>query len=65
MLEKYKVRMRVREDQQREGIYFNASDLYSPVLKARDARLLVAITVEHVCWILKSDARQAFLYEDM
>jgi hypothetical protein len=61
VLEKYKVRMCVRGDQQREGVDFNASDLYSPVLKAPEARLLAAITAEHGCPILKTDTRQAFL----
>ncbi len=57
--------MRVRGDQQREGIDFNTSDLYSPVLKATEARLLAAIAAEHGCRIWKSDTRQAFLYGDM
>ena len=57
--------MCVRGDQQREGIDFNTSDLYSPVLKATEARLLAAIAAEHGCRILKSDTRQAFLYGDM
>ena len=65
VLEKYKVRMCVREDQQREGIDFSASDLYSPVLKAQEAGLLAAIAAEHGCPILKTDTRQAFLYGDM
>jgi hypothetical protein len=65
VFEKYKVRMCVRGDQQRECVDFNASDLYSPVLKAPEARLLVAITAEHGCPLLKTDTRQAFLYGDM
>jgi hypothetical protein len=43
VFEKYKVRMCVRGDQQREGVDFNASDLYLPVSKAPEARLLAAI----------------------
>ncbi len=69
VLEKYKVRMCVRGDQQREGVDFNSSDLYSPVLKAPElgpeARLLAAIAAEHGCPLLKTDTRQAFLYGDM
>ena len=57
--------MCVRGDQQREGVDFNASDLYSSVLKAPDARLLAAIAAEHGCPILKTDTRQAFLYGEM
>ena len=56
--------MRTR-GQQREGVDFNASDLYSPVLKALEARLLAAIAAEHGCPILKTDTRQAFLYGEM
>ena len=48
VFEKYKVRMCVRGDQQREGVDFNASDLYSPVLKAPEAQLLAAIAAEMV-----------------
>jgi hypothetical protein len=39
--------MCVRRDQQREGVDFNASDIYLPVLKAPEARLLAAIAAEH------------------
>jgi hypothetical protein len=62
-LEKWKVRMCVRGDQQREKVGFNTSGLYSPVLKAPGARLLTAIAAEHGCPLLRT--RQAFLYEDM
>ena len=65
VFEKHKVRMCVRGDQQREGIDFNTPDLYSPVLKAAEARLLTAIAAEHGAGIYKSDTRQAFLYGDM
>jgi hypothetical protein len=47
VFEKFKVRICVRGDQQQEGVDFNASDLYSPVLKAPEARLLAAI-VHHL-----------------
>jgi hypothetical protein len=49
-----------RGDQQTEEI-FNPSDLYSPVLKATEARLLAATTAEHGCPLLKNDMLQAFL----
>jgi hypothetical protein len=64
VLTKRKVRMCVRGDQQTEES-FNPSDLYSPVLKAPEARLLAAIAAEHGCPLLKTDTRQAFLYGDM
>ncbi len=64
--------MCVQGDQQTEES-FNPSDLYSPVLKAPEtrllaapeARLLAAIAAEHGCPLLKTDTRQAFLYGDM
>jgi hypothetical protein len=61
VLNKRKVRMCVRGDQQTEES-FKPSDQYSPVLKATEARLLAAITAEHGCPLLKTDTRQAFLY---
>jgi hypothetical protein len=61
VFEKYKV----RGDQQGEAVDFNASDLYSPVLKAPEARLLAAIAAEYGCPLLKTDTRQVFLYGDM
>ena len=64
VLTKRKVRMCVRGDQQTEES-FNPSDLYSPVLKAPEARLLAAIAAEHGCPLSKTDTRQAFLYGDM
>ena len=65
VMEKRKVRMCIRGDQQTEGVNFDSSDLYSPVLKATEARLLAAIAAEHGCPILKTDTRQAFLYGEM
>jgi hypothetical protein len=65
VFEKHKVRICVRGDRQREGIDFNTFDLYSPVLKATETRLLAAIAAKHVCPIWKSDTRQAFLYGEM
>jgi hypothetical protein len=64
VLTKRKVCMCVRGDQQTEE-RFNPSDLYSPVLKAPEARLLAAIAAEHCCPLLKTDTRQAFLYGDI
>ncbi len=61
-LAKYKVRMTIRGDQQVAGKSFDATDLYAPVLKAHEARLLLAITG---CWVYKTDTSQAFLYGSM
>ena len=48
-----------------KGESFTSSDLYAPTLKDPEARLLVAIAANHVCLLLKSDTRQAFLYGKM
>ncbi len=65
VIEKSKVRMCIRGDQQTEGVSFDSSNLYSPVLKATEARLSAAIAAEHGCPILKTNTRQAFLYGEM
>jgi hypothetical protein len=44
---------------------FNASDLFCPVLKAPEARLLAGIAAEYGCPLLKTDPKQEFLYGDM
>ena len=62
---KRKVRMCVRGDKQVEGVDYTALDLYSPVLKASEVRLLAAIAAEHDCKMYKTDTRQAFLYGSM
>jgi hypothetical protein len=43
---------------------FNASDIYSPVLKAPKARLLAAIAAEYGCPLFKTDTKQAFLHRE-
>jgi hypothetical protein len=62
---KRKVRMCARGDKQVEGVDYTAADLYSPVLKAAEVRLLAAIAAEHDCKMYKTDTRQAFLYGSM
>jgi hypothetical protein len=64
VLNKRKVCMYVRGDQQTKES-FNPADLYSPVLKATEARLLAAIPAEHGFPLLKTDTLQALLYGDM
>jgi hypothetical protein len=65
MLSKIKVHMCVQGDQQRGRIDNQSADVYSPTLKATEARLLTAIGAEHGCKIYKTDTSQAFLYGDM
>ncbi len=62
---KYKVRMTIRGDQQVAGESFVATDLYTPVLKAHESRLLLAIAAAEGCSVYKTDTSQAFLYGRM
>ena len=64
-LVKYKVRMTIRGDQQVAGESIVATDLYAPVLKAHESRLLLAITAAEGCSVYKTDTSQAFLYGSM
>jgi hypothetical protein len=64
-LVKYKVRMMMRGDQQVAGESFIATDLYAPVLRAHEARLLLAIAAAEGCSVYKTDTSQAFLYGSM
>ena len=58
---KVKARMCVRGDQQIAGVSFKETDLYAPVLKAAEARLLLALADK----VIKTDTKQAYLYGDM
>jgi hypothetical protein len=62
---KFKVRMTIRGDQQVADESFVATDLYAPVLKAHDSRLLLAIAAAEGCSVYKTDTSQAFLYGSM
>ena len=63
--EKYKTRLCAMGNQQIAGIHFNESDIYAPVLKAHEVRLLTAIAAQHGAPIYKYDTSQAFLYGDV
>ncbi len=56
-----------RGDQQIPGVSFRESDLFSPVLKATEARLLLALAAAEGAKVIKykSDTKQAYLYGDM
>jgi hypothetical protein len=60
-LHKHKTPWCVRGDQQD----YETEDRYAPVLKATEARLLVAIAAQHGADLYGTDTRQAFLYGDM
>ena len=61
---KNKVRLCARGDQQIPGVSFQESDLYAPVLKAAEARLLLALAAANGAKV-KTDTKQAYLYGDM
>jgi hypothetical protein len=46
VFEKRKVRLCAMGNQQKAGIHFNEQDLYAPVLKSAEVRLLAAITAQ-------------------
>ena len=57
--------MCVRGDQQIAGVSFKETDLYAPVLKAAEARLLLALAAANGDKVIKTDTKQAYLYGDM
>jgi hypothetical protein len=62
---KRKARLCIRGDQQKKDEHYQASDLYSPVIKATEIRLLIAIAAQSGLPIYKTDTKQAFLYGDL
>ena len=62
---KCKVRLCARWDQQISGVSFQESDLYAPVLKSTEARLLLALAAANGAKVVKTDTKQAYLYGDM
>jgi hypothetical protein len=62
---KNKVRLCARGDQQIPGVSFQESDLYAPVLKAAEARLLLALAAANGAKVIKTDTKQAYLNGDM
>ncbi len=59
------MRLCARGDQQIPGVSFRESDLYSPILKATEAILLLALAAAEGAKVIKIDTKQAYLYEDM
>ncbi len=60
-----KERMCVRRDQQIAGVSFKETDLYAPVLKAAEARLLLTLAAVSGDKGIKTDTKQAYLYCNM
>jgi hypothetical protein len=59
------VRLCALGDQQIPGVSFRESHLYSPELKAMEARLLLALAAAEGAKVIKTDTKQAYLYGDM
>ena len=57
--------MCARGDQQISGVSFQESDLYAPVLKSTEARLLLALAAANDAKVVKTDTKQAYLCGDM
>jgi hypothetical protein len=57
-----KVRLCARGDQQISGVGFKESDLYAPVLKTTEARLLLALAAAEGVKVIKTDTKQAYLF---
>ena len=60
-LKKYKVRLCVMGNQQKEGVHYKLGELYAPVMKAAEVRLFMAIAAQNGLEVFKSDTKQAFL----
>ena len=48
-------------NQQKEGIHFKAGELYAPVIKPTELRMILAMGAKHKAFMMKSDTKQAFL----
>ncbi len=58
VFDKRKIRLCVCGNQQVEGVHYKSGDLYAPVMKASE--VMVAITAQYGCKLLKTDTKQAF-----
>ncbi len=52
-------------NQQQEGVRYNSGNIYAPVMKASEVRLMVAIAAQNKTKLLKTDIKQAFLNGDI
>ncbi len=53
------------DNQQKEGVHYQLSELNVPMMEATDVRLFMAIAAKHGFTVFKSDANQAFLNGDI
>ena len=65
VFEKRKIRLCVCGNQQEEGVHYNSGNLYAPVMKASEVRLMTSIAAEAGLKIYKTDTKQAFLNGDI
>ncbi len=59
------MRLCARGDQQIPGVNFQESDLYAPVLKEAEKRLLLVLAAANGAKVAKTDTTQAYFYGDM
>ena len=60
VFDKRKICLYVCGNQQVEGVHYKSGDLYAPVMKAFEVKLMVAIAAQYGCEMLKTDTKQAF-----
>ena len=65
VFDKRKIRLCVCGNQQQEGVHYDSGNLYAPVMKASEVRLMVAIAAQNQTKLLKTDTKQAFLKGDI
>ncbi len=57
VFDKRKIRLCVCCNQQVEGVHYISGDVYAPVMKPSEVFLMVAITAQYVCKMLKTDTK--------
>ena len=62
---KRKVLPCVMGNQQEKGVHYQLGELYAPVLKAAEVRLLMAIAAQYRLNLFKSNTKQTFLNRDI
>ena len=65
VLKKRKVRLCVMGNQQTDGIHYQISELYAPVMEATKVQLFIVVAAKHSLNLFKSDSKQALLNGDM
>ena len=63
-LKKYKFRLCVMGNQQKEGVHYKLGELYAPVMKAAEILLFMSIAAQNGLEVFKSDTKQASLNDE-